>query len=333
MFNPEEFAKNQFILKKVSLEHFQFSPKEKGIMHVGFNVNDAYFMQMGVAVTSILESNPGKKFCFHVFCDGYSEASFEKVKQTADKYGQNIYIYVMDMQPFQAFHLKVARFSRVTYLRSVMPKILKPLTDKFLYMDADMICNGDISQIEKIDLKGYPFAAVSESPQAVKYKTEFLHQKSGTHFNDGMMWIDIAKWEEEKITERVFSYQGADPRRFSGQSQDIMNLVLDGEICFTERRFNQYAGENLPEDTVIYHFLGRDKPWEMIAYPCDKLWRHYLDLSVWDSITDPMPPKKGKYYHNYKRLMQLDRKRGNYLSMLSDLFWYSVLKIVYRITG
>lgn len=326
MFNQEEFSKNQFIIKKINYELLpprKTCQKSNDLIHVAFNIDDNFFMQMGVTVTSILENNKDKLFCFHIFCDGVSDDNLEKVKQLAEKYQQNFYIYFMDMKPFQTFHIKTRHFSRVTYLRSVMPKILQPLTDKYLYMDADMLCVGDISEITSIDLEGYPFAAASETEEAVKYKTEFLHQKSGKHFNDGLMWIDIAEWEKEQITEKIFSYQGADPSRFSGQSQDIMNLVLDGEIKFIDRRYNGGSDKG----TLIYHFSGRNKPWHMVIGERDKLWRHYLDLSPWPSMPDPLPPKTPKHYYNYKLLMQLAWDKGDILNVLSFLFWYSVLKV------
>lgn len=322
MFNPEEFAKNQFIKEKVSFES-STNNIAKNFLHIAFNINDAFFMQMGVTVTSILENNPKKDFCFHVFCDGVSKENLKKVKWLAEKYKQNFFVYIMDMEPFQTFHIKTRHFSRVTYLRSVMPKILKKFTDKYLYMDADMLCVGDISEITNIDLQGYPFAAASETPQAVKYKTEFLHQKSGKHFNDGLMWIDIAEWEKEHITEKVFSYQGADPSRFSGQSQDIMNLVLDGEILFIDRRYNGGSDKG----TLVYHFSGRNKPWHMVLSDGDRLWRHYLDLSPWESLTNPLPPKTPQHYFNYKLLMQESWRNKEILNCLQYMFWYAVLKI------
>lgn len=322
MFHPEEFARNQFIKEKISYEYLNQDGQQE-VTHVAFNINDAFFMQMGVTVTSILENNIDKNFCFHIFCDGVSEKNLAKVEELAKKYKQIFYIYIMDMQPFQTFHIKTRHFSRVTYLRSVMPKILKSVTDKYLYMDADMLCVGDISEITSIDLQGYPFAAASETEEAVKYKTEFLHQKSGKHFNDGLMWIDIAEWEKEHITEKVFSYQGADPSRFSGQSQDIMNLVLDGEILFIDRRYNGGSDKG----TLIYHFSGRNKPWHMVMSDADKLWRHYLDLSPWDSLPDPLPPKTPQHYFNYKLLMEDAWRKIKLAKALKYMFWYTVLKI------
>ena len=327
MFSQEEFSKNQFIEAKIPFE--VRSINKENVIHIAFNIDDKFFMQMGVTVVSILENNKDKCFSFHVFCDGISDDNLAKVKQLVEKYQQNFYVYIMDMKPFQTFHIKTKHFSRVTYLRSVMPKILKPLTDKYLYMDADMLCVGDISEITSIDLEGYPFAAASETPQAVAYKTSFLHQKSGKHFNDGLMWIDIAEWENEQITEKIFSYQGTDPRRFSGQSQDIMTLVLDGEIKFIDRRFNGGSDKSI----LIYHFCGRNKPWHMVISERDKLWRHYLDLSPWPSLPDPLPPKEPSHYYNYKLLMELAWRKKEIIKTFEYMFWYSVLKIQFKLMG
>lgn len=321
MFNQQEFQKNQFVLKKVEMYYFEGTKEHS--MHIAYNIDDNFFMQCGVTITSILENNKDKAFCFHIFCDGASDTNLKKMRQTMEKYHTDGIIYFMDMVPFQTFHIKTRHFSRVTYLRSVMPKILRPVTDKFLYMDADMICTGDIGEIEKIDLEGYPLAAASETAEAVAFKTSFLHQKSGTHFNDGLMWIDIAEWEKKQITEKIFSYQGADPSRFTGQSQDIMNLVLDGEIKFIDRRYNGGSDDGV----LIYHFSGRNKPWHMVLDEGARQWRHYLDLSVWDSMPDPNPPKTPQHYFNYKTMMNYYRHNGKYCDMLYCCFWYSWLKI------
>lgn len=315
-----------FIKHKEEYNFWQNADTTKCI-HIGFNINASFFMQMGVAVTSIFETNKDKCFNIHIFVDSYNQEDLEKVKKTAEKYHQNLCVYVIDMQPFEGFHLKMNRFSRVTYLRLIMPKILKRLTDKFIYMDADMICLGDINQLFNIDLKGKPLAAVSDSPGAVEYRTKFLKMKNGKYFNDGIMLIDIKEWEKEQITEKAFSYQGADPNRFLGQSQDIINMVVDGNAVFLQHRFNQYAGDNLPENTVICHFLGRDKPWDMVLYDADKLWRHYLECSCWENMPDPMPPKTPEHYHNFKRMAEVFRHKGNYAKMLASYWWYSILKI------
>lgn len=299
---------------------------DTGFMHIVFNVNDAYFRQAAVAIISVLENNKNKNFTFHIFTDAYEQESAGKLKLIAEKYNIKLCIYAIDMNILAGFHIKVKRFSRVTYLRLIMPKILKDI-NYFLYMDADMVCLGDLWQLNDIDFKGKAFAAVSDLPEAVEYRTKFLKLKNDKYFNDGMMFVNVHNWNRLQITEKTFTFKGADPKRFLGQSQDILNLVMDGDIIFLDKKFNVMQESTDVKDCVIYHFFGRFKPWEMELNKYDALWRKYLELSPWPALTDKFPPKKPQYYHDYKKVAKYYKENNNWLNMIESYFWYSILKI------
>ena len=319
------FKETEIVKEKIKYNYNELYDKHN-CMHIAFNVNASFFMQMGVAIISVLENNPQKAFSFHVFVDTFNNEDAEKLKTIAEKYKQTITIYVMDMQPLQGFHIKVKRFSRVTYLRLLMPKVLREI-DKYLYMDADMICLSSLTDIEMFDLDRYAFAAVSDLPEAVEYRSNFLKLKNGKYFNDGLMWIDVKKWNEQQITEKCFEYQGADPSMFLGQTQDILNIVMDGNILFIDRKFNVMSEDTELKDAVIYHFFGRFKPWEMVLNKYDKLWRKYLTLSPWPDMPSELPPKKPQYYHDYKKIASINYSEQKYLKALNAFCWYSILKI------
>ena len=207
-----------------------------------------------------------------------------------------------------------------------MPKILKDI-NYFLYMDADMVCLGDLWQLNDIDFKGKAFAAVSDLPEAVEYRTKFLKLKNDKYFNDGMMFVNVHNWNRLQITEKAFTFKGADPKRFLGQSQDILNLVMDGDIIFLDKKFNVMQESTDVKDCVIYHFFGRFKPWEMELNKYDALWRKYLELSPWPALTDKFPPKKPQYYHDYKKVAKYYKENNDWLNMIESYFWYSILKI------
>lgn len=299
---------------------------DTGFMHIAFNVNDAYFRQAAVAIISVLENNKNKNFTFHIFTDAYEQESAGKLKLIAEKYNIKLCIYAIDMNILAGFHIKVKRFLRVTYLRLIMPKILKDI-NYFLYMDADMVCLGDLWQLNDIDFKGKAFAAVSDLPEAVEYRTKFLKLKNDKYFNDGMMFVNVHNWNRLQITEKAFTFKGADPKRFLGQSQDILNLVMDGDIIFLDKKFNVMQESTDVKDCVIYHFFGRFKPWEMELNKYDALWRKYLELSPWPALTDKFPPKKPQYYHDYKKVAKYYKENNNWLNMIESYFWYSILKI------
>lgn len=296
-------------------------------MHIGFNINDLFFRPLGAEITSILETNHDLAFHFHVFVDSYTPQNKENLDRTAKKYGCNITLYIMDMEIYQNFHIKVARFSRVTYIRIVMPWILRHVTDRYLYLDSDMICVGSLKGFLTTDLHGKAIGALTyDTPERVA----FLKMKQSVYFSDGLMWIDVKEWIREQITEKVFSYQGADPHRFKGQTQDLLNLVVEGNMQPIPSLFH-HKDKDFSVQGILIHYSGRDKPWEMVLDEDDALWRHYLDISFWESMPDPMPPKKPEYYHSFKKLAQVYKEKGELLHMLVCLFWYSVLKIRYRL--
>ena len=105
---------------------YQDSNNKLPEMHIGFNINDAFFKPLGAEITSILETNKDIAFNFHVFVDRYADINKINLQKTAEKYKCNIRLYIMDMSIYQNFHIKVARFSRVTYIRIVMPCNLQP---------------------------------------------------------------------------------------------------------------------------------------------------------------------------------------------------------------
>ena len=321
-FATEYFEKAQLYKEKQEFQYMNEDEK-RDRMHICFNINDPFFSLLFAEITSILEVNPDLAFDFYVFVDSYSETNKENLRKTAEKYKCNIYLYVMDMSIYQDFHIKVKRFSRVTYIRIVMPWILRHYTKYYLYLDSDMICVGSLRQFLDINLGDKAIGALTyDTPDRVA----FLKMKQNVYFSDGLMWINVEEWLKQKITEQVFSYQGADPHRFKGQTQDLLNLVVEGNMKPIPNLFH-HKNKDFSVQGILIHYSGRDKPWEIVLDEDDELWRHYLDISFWPSMPDPMPPKKPEFYHSFKKLAEVYHKKGNTMKRLQCLFWYSVLKI------
>lgn len=333
MFDREYFEKNEFVKKIYSFENLQCIEDQNDVMHICFNIDINFFRPTGVTITSILENNSNMKFAFHIFTDAVSKKDLEALEKTTVKYKQSCYVYLMDMAPFANFHIKHPRFKKVSYFRLYMPKVLKKITRYFIYIDADLICINSMEAFKKIDLEGKVLAAVSDLPEAVKTRSDFLGLKSGKYFNSGVLWIDTEKWEENSITEKAFSYQGRDPKSFTCHDQDVLNLVMDGDIKFIDEKFNHLGcdGRKVPERCIIYHFFGREKPWNLALTEYDKMWRRYLDISFWDSVDDPLPERKPENYHNFKQAGKFFRKHHNWQNALKCYLWYAILKVRLKI--
>ncbi|MCI1248229.1 MAG: hypothetical protein LKG17_04855 [Megasphaera sp.] len=328
-----QFTTEYFEHAQLYTEKHEFLYKEatdtRDAIHICHNINDPFFPPLGAEITSILETNKDISFSFYVFVDSYSEKNKINLEKTAQKYKCNIYLYVMDMRIYQNFHIKVKRFSRVTYIRIVMPWIMRKYTKQYLYLDSDMICVGSLRQFLTTDLEGKAIGALTyHTPDRVA----FLKMKQDVYFSDGLMWIDVDEWIREKITEQVFSYQGADPHRFKGQTQDLINLVVEGNMKPIPSLFH-HKNKDFSIQGILIHYSGRDKPWEIVLDADDELWRHYLDISFWDSMPNPMPPKTPEFYHSFKKLGQVYGKKGQTIKKLECYFWYAILKIGKKMKG
>lgn len=328
-FTDDFFKESNFITERVEFD-YRTAPALPSY-HICYNVNDPFFYIMGASVISVLENNKGESFVFHIFTDGYSEDNAEKVKDIAKRWHCKCVLYIFNMEVFADFHIKVARFSRITYGRLYMAKVLAKETKRFVYMDADAMCVNSIVPLFAVDLNGAAMGAVMERPDAIAYRAGYLKLKSGMYFNDGIMLVDTLEWERQQITEKAFSYQNEPKKRFLGQSQDVLNLVFDGINYFLDAKYNVYDGGEYDQgNSVIVHWTGRRKPWQMVLTKFDALWREYNRLSPWKSITNSRPIKKPENYHDFQQWGHYQKRQGNWKGYVYGVFWYAVLRFRYK---
>lgn len=327
-FDDHFFCRTNFITKKVCYDYVRDA---HDAFHVAYNVNDKFIHIMGASIVSILENNKEQRFVFHIFVDGCSEDNLRKIEELAKRWKCQCNVYVFNMKPFEDFHIKVARFVRITYGRLYMPKVLQNVTSRFIYVDADAMCVRSLKNLWELDMQGAAMGAVSEKPDAVTYRAGYLKLRSGKYFNDGIMLVDTNEWEKQQITERCFSYQCEPPERFLGQSQDVLNLVFDGQNYFLPKQYNMYGGGSRDQgDSIFVHWTGRRKPWQMVLTDFDALWRKYNAMSPWDTITNILPVKKPENYHDFQQWGNYQKDHGDMLGYCRGLFWYSWLRIRYK---
>lgn len=329
-FDASFFDKKKFIH---STKEFSYIERSDGkpVCHVCYNVNNPFIPIIGASLVSIVENNSDMNFIFHIFTDGYSQENETLIAEVAKEFHCTCYLYELDMTPFKDFHIKVARFSRITYARLYMPKVLKEITPRFVYVDADAMCVHPLNDLWNLDMQGKAMGAVSEKPEAVTYRAGYLKLKSGKYFNDGIMLIDVEEWECQQITEKCFSYQCEPKERFLGQSQDVLNLVFDGQNYFLPKQYNMYGGGSQDKgDSVFVHWTGRRKPWQMVLTDFDAQWRKYNALSPWPTLTNILPIKKPENYHDFQQWGRYQKAHGHFGRYLQGLFWYSWLRIRYK---
>ncbi|MBC7489337.1 MAG: glycosyltransferase, partial [Glaciimonas sp.] len=124
------------------------------ILHIAFGVDANYFMGMGVAIVSIMENNRCYTLIFHVFIPSISPDQASKLREIESKYQTVIEVNIIDHSIFDEFadFSAFTQYSPAIFTRLLIADALNGITGKVLYLDADIICQGDFAGLLSIDM-------------------------------------------------------------------------------------------------------------------------------------------------------------------------------------
>ena len=255
--------------------------------HIAFGVNSKYLPPMAVTIASIAENNLSINIIFHVFIPSIAEEDVNHLEMIQSKYNKRIIVHVIGEDFYNKFSSLTFKghFDPSMYLRLFIPHSLAGFTDRVLYLDADIICINNFSEINALDISEYVAAVIGDLDDAQKKQAEKFKMKYNKYFNSGVMFINIPEWINKMVTERalefVFSYDGI----LDFHDQDALNVVLEGEVLYIESKWNVlyniaklrkngFLNLPFPVDGIFMHFIGGLKPWHKIASDIAK--RHYI---------------------------------------------------------
>lgn len=340
MLSEEYFDERNFVREVVFIEAKDDCQDAEQSLHICFNTNKGYFSQLGVTITSILETNKDKRIVFHIFIDERARDEEERIRNLAEKYQRDFYFHVMEPGEFEGFHVIRQGMAHVTYFRLYMPKVMKKYTDRYLYIDADMLCLGNLGSLEQIDFLGHPVAVVEDLPSTSASQCQNLQLKNNKYFNSGMLWVNVSEWEKLQITEKCFVFRNNRIKGFVFHDQDILNLVIDGNAVFLPEQYNflvimsrEVGGIDKIEceNILLCHFAGVIKPWHLCLTKYDKLWRECCNQSSWNCPPDFLQNKRPQNYKKYKIAARYSQDIAEYLQALKFYWLYTVLKIKFVI--
>lgn len=144
------------------------------------------------------------KINFHIIVDDKIEdKELNRFKELVEFYDTDIIIYEIDNSEF--LNLDDREFTIATYYRFAIPYQLKDLTDKYLYIDADMIAIRDLKDYLNINIEN-KIAAVVDDFTLDKVGNPILLAEDKKYFNAGMMYINLNLWMKEQVSEKKCIY-------------------------------------------------------------------------------------------------------------------------------
>jgi lipopolysaccharide biosynthesis glycosyltransferase len=167
--------------------------------------------------------------------------------------------------------------SSATFGRLALARLLSKSATRILYLDADIMVRGDLSELFSLDLHGAVAGAVREPSDPFFWSRNGLEHvfRLGVdpwqpYFNAGVLVLDAARMRAARVEERCLEYMAA--HRPLRMDQDALNAVLIGEILELPTQWNveDYYFKSRPrrsryrtilDAARVLHFVGDRKPW------------------------------------------------------------------------
>jgi lipopolysaccharide biosynthesis glycosyltransferase len=315
------------IIELLTMTHLT-PPDASPTLHVAFGVDDNYCRGMGVMITSMVKHNPNMHFVFHVFAFTISPNNEDRIQRLSRLLKVDIQIHLLNPTSIERFnHLPYyGQYPLGTITRLLIPNALSSITDSVLYVDADILCFGDLQSLVNMDIDDIVAAVVTdEANTTVATQIDALKLPIPEYFNAGVMYINNKKWlaldiETETLTT-LFSRQ----LRFI--DQDVLNLALNGKTRYLPTKWNHRyhlvdylsRGERtltLPKDLVFMHFTGPVKPWQ--NWCIHEAKEHFLKFQAESTWCD-MPLDAPKKVNELKLVSKFLIKQGK---ISAGILWH-----------
>ena len=262
-------------------------------INIAFAIDAKYTPHLETLIKSICYYNSNVNF--YVLHNDIPEEWFEGIQCKLEKMGNNLFSIHISDDIFKDYKTLEHISSSSSYYRLLIPKLINQA--RVLYLDADIIVNGSLSDFYYSDLNGAPVGVVKDYGMGENFPFPYLDASvSKKYFNSGVLLIDCVTWRNEGLVDTLLQTVEEYGDQVLYGDQCILNIVLREKAkyySFTENAQVQYIEAiknrhniksiNLDATPTIIHYAAKHKPWDnqnQTLFEREKYWffRH-LDWS------------------------------------------------------
>ena len=196
---------------------------------------DCNFIKPIQVMIKSIEVNTSAPVNVYILQKGWN---MEEKKETIRKFSEEkIKIHFIQMdQEIPAEQLKISATIPIeAYYRLFLDKLLPEAMEQVIYLDGDILVEGDIKELWEIPMDGKALMAATEmfheayyvsSPLALRTWKKMRIPEKQKYFNSGVLKVNLKKWRQEKIGEKIIQYLTENKEDVLWHDQDGLNAVL-----------------------------------------------------------------------------------------------------------
>lgn len=268
---------------------------------IAFATDAKYVMALETVVKSILLNNDDTTI-YVINADIPVEWFFQYKKILANTSCRVVNVQINDEQ--LKWDESFSYITKISYARIMLGRLL-PQEKRVLYLDGDVVVNGNLDELFALDFS-QPLAA----------STDWINT---FRFNSGVMLLNLDLWRERQLETKIFNFleqRVADG--LPGDDQRVLNAFFGKDYYLLGPEYNLQvgadAGVNPAEEyedvevssSIILHYSTVAKAWVKSTLRGRDIWWHYFFQGSNDVL-------------DYQRKRQLKRKNILFFTYQQDI--------------
>lgn len=296
--------------------------------HIAFCINDGYAPYVAVVIKSLVVNNPGERYVIHILADSLTDASVEFIRSQCA--GNPLQIHEVDDSELKKLK---NTWTTISWYRILLPGLLSDV-DRVLYLDADVLVTGSVSDLFEINMTGKSVAGVIDVQAFNQDTRSRLGEDAACRYIcAGVLMMNLDYWRTHDLTERVCGWAVENDRVIAFPDQDAINAVcagsrivlpmkygvLDAHFHYVWRYSEDLRQQALDalDHPVIVHYAGQ-APWiyERMYHQFQCMWDRYNSMLE-------KPVRKVHYKERNKSARLVVRRLLDRLHIMRLPRWYA----------
>jgi lipopolysaccharide biosynthesis glycosyltransferase len=204
----------------------------------------------------------------------------------------------VDLSSVRDYWPRIRHDAEITaYYRMFLGEALPASVDRVLFLDADLLIEGDLVKLWNQPFDGYVVQAAPDAyagrlhtPRLSRIAfSEGIRFLEGTpYFNAGVLLIDLRRWRKENVVQRAVSFLWKYGDQLLYRDQDALNCSLAGRWKRLPPAWNFHE---LPEDPDSWETgdASADELREAFLHPSIV---HFIGLKPWSRTRRPLRQRR-----------------------------------------